>query len=44
MRRIRNANVVTPEHYRYVMRDLRMTAILAVAMFAVIIILHFVLA
>lgn len=44
MRRIRNANVVTPEHYRYVIHDLRMTAILAFAMFAVIIILHFVLA
>ena len=43
MRRIRNANVVTPEHYRYVIHDLRMTAILAIAMFAVIIVLHFVL-
>ena len=43
MRRIRNANVVTAEHFRYVIQDLRMTAILAVAMFTVIIILHFVL-
>lgn len=43
MRRVRQANVVTPEHYRYVMRDLRLTGILAGAMFAVIVVLHFVL-
>lgn len=43
MRRVRAANVVTPEHYRYVIRDLRMTGILAAAMFAVIVVLHFVL-
>ena len=40
---MRAANVVTPEHYRYVIRDLRMTGILAAAMFAVIVVLHFVL-
>jgi hypothetical protein len=43
MRRVRSANVVTPEHYRYVIRDLRMTGILAALMFTVIIVLHFVL-
>lgn len=43
MRRIRAENVVTPEHYRYVIQDLRMTGVLAALMFAVIIVLHFVL-
>lgn len=43
MRRVRQASVVTAEHYRYVIRDLRMTGILAAAMFTVIIVLHFVL-
>jgi hypothetical protein len=43
MRRMRTANVVTAEHYRYVLRDLRLTGVLAAAMFSVIVILHFVL-
>jgi hypothetical protein len=43
MRRIREANMVTAEHYRYVLHDLRLTGILAAAMFTVIIVLHFVL-
>jgi hypothetical protein len=43
MRRIREANMVTPEHYRYVIQDLRLTGILAAVMFGVIIVLHFVL-
>jgi hypothetical protein len=43
MRRVRAANAVTAEHYRYVISDLRLTAILAAVMFAVIIVLHFVL-
>lgn len=43
MRRIREANMVTAEHYRYVLHDLRLTGILAALMFAVIIVLHFVL-
>ena len=43
MRRVRQANVVTAEHYRYVIHDLRLTGILAAAMFAVIVVLHFVL-
>jgi hypothetical protein len=43
MRRIRVANMVTAEHYRYVLHDLRLTGILAAVMFAVIIVLHFVL-
>jgi hypothetical protein len=43
MRRIREANMVTAEHYRYVLHDLRLTGILAALMFTVIIVLHFVL-
>lgn len=43
MRRIRESNMVTAEHYRYVISDLRLTGILAAGMFAVIIVLHFVL-
>ncbi|HKW23439.1 MAG TPA: hypothetical protein VJO13_18805, partial [Ktedonobacterales bacterium] len=43
MRRIREANMVTAEHYRYVLLDLRLTGILAALMFTVIIVLHFVL-
>jgi hypothetical protein len=41
--RARSANVITPEHYGYVRQDLRLIATLAVGMFAIIIILHFVL-
>ena len=41
--RARAANVITPEHYSYVLKDLRLIAALAVAMFAVIVVLHFVL-
>lgn len=36
------ASLITSEHYSYVRRDLRIIAILAAIMFAVIIILHFV--
>lgn len=42
--RARTAYQITPEHYSYVLRDLRLTAALAALMFSVIIILHFVLA
>lgn len=41
--RARAANVITPEHYAYVLKDLRLIAGLAITMFAIIIILHFVL-
>ena len=41
--RTRTANVITPEHYGYVRKDLQLIATLAVSMFAIIIILHFVL-
>jgi hypothetical protein len=41
--RTRTANVITPEHYGYVRKDLRFIATLAISMFAIIIILHFVL-
>ncbi|MGH2517447.1 MAG: hypothetical protein ACRDHP_17495 [Ktedonobacterales bacterium] len=41
--RARAANVITPQHYAYVLKDLRLIAALAVAMFAIIIVLHFVL-
>lgn len=41
--RARTANIITPEHYAYVLKDLRLIAALAIAMFTVIIILHFVL-
>lgn len=36
------AALITPEHYAYVRRDLMIIAILAIIMFSVIIILHFV--
>ena len=39
----RAASVITPEHYAYVLKDLRLIAALAITMFAIIIILHFVL-
>lgn len=41
--RARTANAISPEHYVYVLSDLKLIAGLAVAMFATIIILHFVL-
>lgn len=41
--RARSANMINPEHYGYVIKDLRLIATLAVAMFAIIIVLHFVL-
>lgn len=41
--RARAANIITPEHYAYVLKDLRLIAALAGTMFLVIIILHFVL-
>jgi adenine-specific DNA methylase len=39
----RQSNLVTPEHYRYVLKDLRLIAALAVIMFGIIIALTFVL-
>jgi len=41
--RARAANLIVPENYKYVVHDLRLTGILAALMFAVIIVLHFVL-
>lgn len=41
--RARSANAISPEHYAYVLGDLKLIAGIAVAMFAIIIILHFVL-
>lgn len=41
--RARTANIVAPDHYSYVISDLRLTAALAVVMFLIIIVLHFVL-
>jgi hypothetical protein len=41
--RARAANLINPMNYSYVLTDLRLIAGLAVMMFAVIIILHFVL-
>jgi len=41
--RARAANLISAEHYTYVLHDLRLTGILAAAMVLVIIILHFVL-
>lgn len=41
--RARTANLITPEHYGYVINDLKLIAALAVTMFAIIIVLHFVL-
>jgi hypothetical protein len=37
-----SATLITPEHYSYVRKDLIFIAILALIMFSVIIILHFV--
>jgi hypothetical protein len=39
----RQSNLVTPEHYRYVLKDLRLIGILAVLMFGAIIALTFIL-
>ena len=39
----RQSNLVTPEHYRYVLKDLRLIAALAVIMFGIIIALTFIL-
>ncbi len=39
----RNANLITPEHYAYVRNDVRLTGILAAAMFAAIVVLRFIL-
>ncbi len=39
----RQSNLVTPEHYRYVLKDLRLIGALAVIMFGIIIALTFVL-
>lgn len=39
--RVRSANIVTPEHYAYVLKDLRLIAALAISMFTVIIVMHF---
>lgn len=36
-------SIVTPEHYGYVLKDLRLTFALALIMFTVIVVLHFVL-
>ncbi len=41
--RARTANLISPEHYGYVINDLKLIAALAVTMFAIIIVLHFVL-
>lgn len=41
--RARNANLISPTHYQYVLNDLRVIGALALMMFAVIVILHFVL-
>lgn len=43
LQRARAANFVTPEHYSYVIRDLKLIAVLACLMFATLIVLHFVL-
>lgn len=41
VQRARTANLVTPEHYSYVIRDLKLIAALACAMVIVLIVLHF---
>lgn len=41
VQRARTANLVTPEHYSYVARDLKLIAVLACAMVVVLIVLHF---
>jgi hypothetical protein len=43
IQRSRAANLITPEHYDYVIKDLRLIGILATCMFTIIIVLHFVL-
>jgi len=37
----RAVNVITPEHYSYVLNDLKLIGALALGMFAVILVLHF---
>ncbi|HEU5200512.1 MAG TPA: hypothetical protein VFU32_12810 [Ktedonobacterales bacterium] len=39
----RQSNLVTPEHYRYVLKDLRLIGVLAVIMFGAIVALTFIL-
>ena len=39
--RARTANVITPEHYSYVINDLKLIGTLAVLMFGAIIVLHY---
>jgi hypothetical protein len=39
--RARTGNVITPEHYSYVINDLKLIGTLAVLMFGAIIVLHF---
>jgi hypothetical protein len=39
--RARAVNVITPEHYSYVLNDLKLIGALALGMFAVILVLHF---
>ncbi len=41
IQRTRTANTITPEHYSYVLGDLKLIAGVAIAMFLTIIILHF---
>lgn len=41
--RARAANLITPEHYTYVLKDMRLIGALAFVMFLVIVVLHFVL-
>jgi hypothetical protein len=41
--RVRRANLISAENYAYVLHDLRLTGILAAVMFAVLIVLHFIL-
>lgn len=43
VQRARAVNLISAEHYAYVVNDLKLTAVLAAAMFLVIIVLHFVL-
>jgi hypothetical protein len=41
VQRARSANLVTPEHYSYVIRDLKLIAVLASLMVLTLIVLHF---
>lgn len=43
MQQARTANLITPEHYSYVLGDLKFIGVLAALMFIIIIVLHFVL-